>query len=93
MRLRDLIPFAFVSIALAACGGGGGGGNGASGNSVESTDSGSTYSYDRVDGTYLSKLWDSISVGRFIDSEQAFFLLITRPTVRLHSPSQPMRLT
>ena len=33
-----------------------------------------TYSYDRINGTYTNKLWDSVSVGRFTDLYQRYLV-------------------
>ena len=72
--------FVIVGIvtSLFACGGGGGGGGAptpaASASANSNAAAATTYSYDRVNGTYTNKLWDSVSVARFIDNDQEYFV-------------------
>ena len=74
---QHLIIFGVVT-SLFACGGGGGGGSAptpaASASANSNTAAATTYSYDRINGTYSNKLWDSVSVARFIDDDQEYLV-------------------
>lgn len=71
--LRVTIMF-FITTILSACGGGGGGSS-APAQQTAVTPAATpavTYTYDRLASAYAEKLWDSVSVGRFVDPDQEF---------------------
>ena len=84
--LMNLSLCLLLALGLSACGGGGGGGSTAqnpvgsgSSGSTSSGSSGSsssttTYSYDRVatDFIYDDKIWDSVTIGRFVGGGQTY---------------------
>ena len=77
--MKKLLSSYFVTILLlAGCGGGGGSSSSASpqasANQSSNTNNSSstTYSYDRIASDYTSKVWDTVSIGRFQDKDQQY---------------------
>jgi len=70
---KTLFSHFLTILILTGCGGGGGGGSSsASANQSSTTNdsSSTTYSYDRIASDYTSKVWDTVSIGRFTGEQQ-----------------------